>query len=74
MVPWVVGGAVYIGGALFYVFRIPERWYPHLFDNMGNSHNIFHIAVVTAAIIHFNESMNLYLEKKEWTCPISLPA
>lgn len=36
--PWALGGAVYIGGALIYVFRIPERWFPKKFDNFGSSH------------------------------------
>lgn len=56
--PWVIGGSVYIGGAIFYVFRIPERWFPTKFDLFGQSHNLFHFAVVAGAYIHFNESMN----------------
>jgi adiponectin receptor len=49
----IFGGAVYIGGALIYVFRIPERWYPKKFDLFGSSHNIFHFAVLIGCAIHF---------------------
>ena len=66
-----MGGAVYIGGALLYVFRIPERWYPKTFDNFGSSHQIFHLAVVAGCAIHFNESMRLFLNRKEIVCPIT---
>ena len=31
-------GLVYIGGALIYVFRIPERHFPIRFDLIGASH------------------------------------
>lgn len=73
MTPWGVGGAVYIGGAIIYVLRIPERWFPVKFDLIGNSHNIFHVAVIVGFAIHFNESMNLYLSRREFVCPIALP-
>lgn len=33
--------------------QIPERWAPYKFDIYGASHQIFHIAVIIAAIIHF---------------------
>jgi predicted membrane channel-forming protein YqfA (hemolysin III family) len=33
-----IGGAVYIAGALIYVFRIPERWAERKFDLLGSSH------------------------------------
>lgn len=36
--PWVVGGAFYIGGALLYANRIPEKKWPGKFDIVGSSH------------------------------------
>ena len=36
--PWIIGGATYIGGALIYVFRFPERFFPRKFDLFGSSH------------------------------------
>jgi hypothetical protein len=37
-IPFSIGGLVYIGGALIYVFRIPERHFPIRFDLIGASH------------------------------------
>ena len=67
-----VGGATYIGGAIIYALRIPERWSPKTFDLVGSSHNIFHVCVVLGAAIHFNENMNMYLARKEFVCPIDV--
>ena len=46
LAPWLIGGFVYIGGALIYGFRIPERCFPYRFDLVGASHQIFHVAVL----------------------------
>ncbi|KAI6081445.1 putative hemolysin-III channel protein Izh2 [Hypoxylon rubiginosum] len=40
-------------GAAIYAARIPERWAPYRFDILGASHQIFHVAVMIAAWIHF---------------------
>ncbi|KAJ1915577.1 hypothetical protein H4219_004243 [Mycoemilia scoparia] len=40
-------------GALFYALHIPERWAPGKFDYVLNSHQIFHVFVVLAAICHY---------------------
>ena len=70
---WALGGAVYIGGALIYVFRIPERWYPKKFDKAGSSHNIFHCAVVAGCAIHFSEAFSMYINRQNMVCPIEVP-
>ena len=49
--PWALGGAFYIGGALTYTFRMPERWFPKKFDIVGSSHNIFHTMCLIAFTI-----------------------
>lgn len=72
-VPWAIGGAIYIGGAIIYGLRIPERWFPKTFDLVGQSHNIFHVCVVIAMGVHFNQSMYVYVTRKEMVCPIVLP-
>ncbi|KAI5481430.1 hemolysin-III channel protein Izh2 [Pseudohyphozyma bogoriensis] len=52
--PWVVlGGALYIAGALIYVERIPERFFPKTFDIIGSSHQIFHVMILLAAWSHY---------------------
>ena len=55
--PWGLGGAVYIFGALLFVFRIPERYFPKTYDNFGASHQLFHLCVVGGCAIHFNAAM-----------------
>jgi adiponectin receptor len=47
-------GALYIGGALLYGFRVPERFFrPGTFDLVLASHQIFHVCVVAAAFVHY---------------------
>lgn len=36
--PWVLGVLFYVGGALLYVFRFPEKYFPKMFDKLGTSH------------------------------------
>jgi adiponectin receptor len=51
--PYVITqGALYIIGAAFYAFRIPERFDPGRFDIWGSSHQIFHVLVLLAAWTH----------------------
>lgn len=50
----VIMGAVYLGGAAIYSQRIPERWGPGKFDVAFHSHQIFHVAVVAAAMVHYS--------------------
>lgn len=45
-------GAQYVGGALIYANRIPERLSPGSFDNFG-SHVIWHFCVLGAAVTHY---------------------
>lgn len=47
-----VVGILYAVGAGFYVSRVPERWKPGCFDIAGHSHQIFHVFVVAAALMH----------------------
>ena len=35
---WLWGGLVYIGGALIYIAKIPEKFFPKRFDYVGASH------------------------------------
>ncbi|KDN47139.1 HlyIII-domain-containing protein [Tilletiaria anomala UBC 951] len=46
-------GALYVVGALLYVFRVPERFAPGRFDYIGASHQIFHVFILLAAFAHY---------------------
>lgn len=51
---WLLtSGGLYIGGALLYANRIPEKLYPGKFDYFFASHQIFHVCVVLAALAHY---------------------
>lgn len=46
-------GLAYAIGAGFYVSRVPERWWPGVFDIAGHSHQIFHVFVIMGALAHY---------------------
>lgn len=51
---FILQGALYVIGSLLYAKRIPERWFPGKCDYLFQSHQIFHILVVLAALVHLN--------------------
>ena len=51
---FVVMAVLYIGGALMYAMRVPERFFPGKFDIFLHSHQIFHLAVIAAAFVHYH--------------------
>ncbi|ETV78429.1 hypothetical protein H257_07972 [Aphanomyces astaci] len=60
--PMLWEGLFYIGGAMIYMSRIPERFYPGRFDVLFGSHQIWHVCVVMAALVHFHMVTNHF----EW--------
>ncbi|KAG7672276.1 hypothetical protein Ndes2526B_g06732 [Nannochloris sp. 'desiccata'] len=52
-------GIIYIGGAALYATRVPERFKPGAFDMAFHSHQLFHVCVVIAAVIHYKASHGL---------------
>lgn len=65
-----VGGVVYIFGAVLYSKKWPERQFPGIFDNFGNSHNIFHVCVIIGAAIHWCGSIRIFHERQLYSCPV----
>ena len=49
----IIMGVLYITGASLYAMRIPERFFPGKCDLFLNSHQIFHVLVTTAALVHY---------------------
>ncbi|KAK8096981.1 hypothetical protein PG999_012925 [Apiospora kogelbergensis] len=39
-------------GVLVYAFKLPEKWFPKVFDLFGASHQIMHVMVVFAALAY----------------------
>ena len=67
---FIVGGAVYIFGAILYTLKWPEKKFPGKFDNFGNSHNIFHVCVLIGALIHWCGSIKIFHERQLYSCPL----
>ena len=44
---------LYLLGVLLYLFRVPEKWFPGRLDYALNSHQLWHVLVVSAAHCHY---------------------
>lgn len=53
---------VYLGGALLYAAKLPERWRPGWFDYAGGSHNIWHFAVLGGILYHYVAMQRFFSE------------
>ena len=51
---------VYLLGALVYASKVPERWRPGMFDYVGGSHNLWHIAVLGGILFHYTAMQELF--------------
>jgi hypothetical protein len=61
-------GITYISGALIYVAKAPERYRPGRFDFHLNSHVIWHLFVLTAALIHYQNHFFIYTYRMQNLC------
>ena len=52
------------GGAAIYALQVPERWKPGAFDLAFHSHQLFHVAVVVAALLH-SKAIDILLEWRD---------
>ncbi|KAL3421726.1 hemolysin-iii channel protein [Phlyctema vagabunda] len=50
---YLLEGLILAVGAIFYSLKAPECYKPGRFDMVGASHQIFHVLVVVAALVHF---------------------
>ena len=54
-----VMACLYIFGAVLYVVRFPERIFPGKFNTWASSHQLFHICVVCAAVVHYDTLLSM---------------
>jgi adiponectin receptor len=54
--------SVYLGGAILYAAKVPERFLPGWFDYAGGSHNIWHMAVLGGIIFHYYAMQSFFGE------------
>ncbi|KAJ5719745.1 hypothetical protein N7493_007323 [Penicillium malachiteum] len=70
--PVVKSILVYFVGACVYASKVPERWKPGLFDYVGGSHNIWHLAVLGGILFHYHAMQDLFagaFVRAEGECP-----
>lgn len=51
---------VYLLGAVVYASKVPERWCPGMFDYVGGSHNLWHIAVLGGILFHYTAMQSFF--------------
>lgn len=64
---------VYLTGACIYASQVPERWCPGVFDYIGGSHNIWHLAVLGGILFHYHAMQDLFAGaflRAEGECPV----
>ncbi|KAJ4163298.1 hypothetical protein LMH87_005037 [Akanthomyces muscarius] len=64
---------VYLGGAVVYASKIPECWYPGMFDYIGGSHNLWHAAVLGGIIFHYTAMQQFFanaFDRAVSGCPV----
>ncbi|KJZ77864.1 hypothetical protein HIM_02501 [Hirsutella minnesotensis 3608] len=63
---------VYLSGAIVYGSKIPERWFPGVFDYIGGSHNLWHAAVLGGILFHYVAMQEFFanaFHRAEGGCP-----
>jgi adiponectin receptor len=61
----------YVVGAVLYLTRFPEKYFPGKFDFVFSSHQLWHLLVFAAAVIHYHGLVRLYtwrVELEEGVC------
>lgn len=66
----IMGGAFYIVGVLLYGFHLPEKLAPGRFDIIGQSHQIFHVAVVLGSTSTIVANTLLFFDRQLLTCSV----
>lgn len=68
--PLLLMGLLYTLGAVIYATKFPERFYPGRFDVWCSSHQLWHICVVAAALVHFVNALQHYEWRWNTTCDL----
>lgn len=68
---WYLGGITYVIGAVLYLIRLPEKYFPGKFDIFGSSHQLLHIAVLIALIFHYFGALDAYYSRFNNLCQLN---
>jgi adiponectin receptor len=66
---YLLEGGILVLGAFFYGTRCPESIKPGKFDIWGCSHNIFHVLVVLATVLHLVGIWKAFAYNYTHQCP-----
>ena len=55
-------------GVVFYISRIPERYKRRTFDLFGHSHNLWHLFVFVASLVHFINCQGMIPQHSQSQC------
>ncbi|PWN38721.1 HlyIII-domain-containing protein [Ceraceosorus guamensis] len=58
----------YVGGLMFYAFQFPERYAPGRFDIWGHAHQIWHVAIVGAILLHYRAALIFHANRFDFSC------
>jgi adiponectin receptor len=64
---------VYVAGAFVYASKVPERWFPGMFDYIGGSHNLWHMAVLGGILFHYTAMQEFFADafkRAQDGCPV----
>lgn len=64
----------YVFGVVVYASNYPERWRPGKFDKLGNSHQIWHLAILGGIYYHFRAVQKFHTASFEFACPSAAAA
>jgi channel protein (hemolysin III family) len=60
---------LYALGTVIYTTQFPERYFPHRFDLYLSSHQLWHLIVFAAALLHFFATVAHYHWRTDHPCP-----
>ncbi|OWZ74740.1 hemolysin [Cryptococcus neoformans Bt85] len=66
--PFMVSIVAYVIGLLFYAFHFPECKWPGKFDIWGSSHQLWHLGIVVAIVLHYRAIFVAHGVKHEYSC------
>ncbi|UZJ54964.1 hypothetical protein CBS101457_004284 [Exobasidium rhododendri] len=63
--------ASYVFGLIFYATQFPERIAPGKFDVVGHAHQIWHISIVVAILLHYRATFIWHQGRFDFSCAIN---
>jgi channel protein (hemolysin III family) len=58
----------YLLGGIIYLKRIPEKYFPGIFDYFGNSHQLLHILMLPAIFLNYFAFLDIYRSRFDCLC------